>query len=199
MSSEKGKGVLGQRKNGLFFVISAPAGTGKTTLVDKLLNEFSCIKRCVTCTTRTAREGEVDGDHYHFISREKFDEMAEEGAFLEYVNLFEHSYGTPRQWILDQEDQGNHVVLVIDTQGAKKLKGKLDATFIFISPPSIEELRTRMLNRRTESLESIEKRLSEAERELSMLELYDYNVVNDDLDVAYEVLRSIFVAEEHKV
>ncbi|MFT4554110.1 MAG: guanylate kinase [Chlamydiales bacterium] len=197
--SSKDKRVLGQRKSGLFFVISAPAGTGKTTLVDKLLNEFSCIKRSVTCTTRKAREGEVDGEHYHFISQEEFDKMAEEGAFLEYVSLFEHSYGTPKEWILDQENQGNHVVLVIDTQGAMKLKGKLDATFIFISPPSIEELRTRMLNRRTESPESIERRLNEAERELSMLKLYDYNVINDDLDIAYEVLRSIFVAEEHKV
>jgi guanylate kinase len=199
MSSNPVEKVLGTKGKGRFFVISAPAGAGKTTLVDRLISEFPCIKRSVTCTTREARKGEIEGEHYFFLTSEKFNEMIEKKAFLEHVKLFKNSYGTPKQWILEQKDEGNHVILVIDTQGAMKIKETLDATLVFISPPSLEVLRQRLLHRKTESSKSMENRLSEAEREMEMMDNYDYNIVNEDLETAYQVLRSVFIAEEHRI
>lgn len=191
--------VLGALKKGLLFVISAPAGTGKTTLVRMLKEEFSCIVESVSYTTRKMRPNEVPGRDYNFISPEEFEEKITEGEFLEYAQVFGNYYGTSKKFVESQEDKGKHVILVIDTQGALQLmKENLRAVFIFISPPSIEELRSRLYRRRSETDEVIEHRLSWAEKEMALSNKYDYHIVNENLKTAYDVLRSVLIAEEHK-
>ncbi len=189
---------LGGLKKGLLFVISAPAGTGKTTLVRMLKEEFSCIEESVSFTTRKPRPNEVEGRDYHFISREEFEKKIRENEFLEYAEVFGNFYGTSKKFVEAREKKGKHVILVIDTQGAMQLKGKLEAVFIFISPPNFDELKTRLISRKSETEEAIAHRLSWAEKEMALSKKYDYHIVNDHLKTAYEVLRSILIAEEHK-
>lgn len=190
--------LLAPQEKGMCFIVSAPAGTGKTTLIQMLVKEFPNIIASVSYTTRPPRDGEVNGKHYHFISDSQFEEKIAATDFLEYVKLYGYYYGTSKQWIEEKRQQGKHVVLVIDTQGALSLKGRLDATFIFISPPSLQELKSRLTKRQTESQEMVEKRLVWAKQEMEASTSYDYLVVNDDLSVAYQVLRSIFIAESHR-
>lgn len=192
--------LLGNSSKGLVFVLSAPAGTGKTTLVRMLSQEFSCIYESVSCTTRPPRSGEVEGEDYHFLSASAFKEKISQGDFLEYAEVFGYYYGTSRVLVEKQQNLGKHVFLVIDTQGALQLQSqKFVATTIFLSPPSVEELKERLLKRSTESLEVIEKRLSWAREELAVIDRYDYHIINEDLTQAYAVLRSIVIAEEHRV
>ncbi|CUI17002.1 Guanylate kinase [Candidatus Protochlamydia naegleriophila] len=191
-------GLLENRAKGLMFVISAPAGTGKTTLVDMLTNEFASVVANISYTTRQPRSGEVYGQHYHFITQSEFEAKIAASDFLEYVKLYGTYYGTSRRWIEEQRASGQHVILVIDTQGALQLKGRCDATFIFIRPPSLEVLKQRLVHRQTESTEMIEQRLACAERELDAAQYYDYQIINDDLNEAYQVLRSILIAECHR-
>ncbi len=192
-------GLLGEVKKGLIFVVSAPAGTGKTTLVQRLVKEFPSIIASISYTTRQPREGEVHGVHYHFISETQFEAKIAASDFLEFVKLYGTYYGTSRQWIEEQQNQGKHVILVIDTQGALQLKKQLPAVFIFIRPPSLESLQARLIHRKTETTEMIKKRLAWAKTELEAAEQYDYQIINDDLEIAYQVFRSIFIAECHRV
>lgn len=191
--------LLGNHKPGLLFVLSAPAGTGKTTLVQRLVQEFPCVKASISCTTRLPRKGEINGVHYWFVSKEVFDQRVKEDAFLEYVNLYGDCYGTPKNWVEEQLQAGKHVVLVIDTQGGLELRKKENAVFIFIRPPSLNVLKERLMNRKTESEEAIEQRLAWAEKEIREGQTYHYEIVNDDLEIAYQVLKSILIAEEHKL
>jgi guanylate kinase len=192
--------LLGNQAHGLIFVISAPAGAGKTTLVQMLTKEFPSVVRSVTSTTRHPRPGEHEGKDYFFLTRENFEAKIKRGDFLEHAKVFSDYYGTSAQDVKALQAQGKHVVLVIDTQGALQLKKQLkDAVFIFISPPSLEELKKRLHNRKTETPQLIEERLAWADRELKMVNHYDYNVINDHLETAYTVLKSIFIAEDHKV
>lgn len=194
--------LLGDLPTGLVFIVSAPAGTGKTTLVEMLMKEFpNQIVANISYTTRQPRKGEVSGVHYHFISEKEFEDKISQGDFLEYVNLHGNYYGTSRQKVNEQQKQGKNVILVIDTQGGLKLKGKFDAKYIFIQPPSpaLEVLKNRLIARNTEKPEIIEKRLSIAEREIKDGQQYDYQVINDDLTNAYQVLRSIVIAETHRI
>ncbi|MGA8164212.1 MAG: guanylate kinase [Waddliaceae bacterium] len=190
--------LLGNLKKGLIFVISAPAGTGKTTLTHKLVDEFPCVIQNISCTTRIPRENETEGDHYHFLSREEFEKKIRLGEFLEYVKVYEDYYGTPIRWIEEQQNQGKHVVLVIDTQGAMQVKKRCQATSVFILPPSLEALRNRLIERGTESDEDIERRLAWAKHEMKVATIYDYLIINDNLDIAYQALRSLVIAEEHR-
>jgi guanylate kinase len=190
--------VLGGLKKGLVFVVSAPAGTGKTTLVRMLQKEFDCIVESISYTTRQPRPSEIVGRDYHYISLPEFEKKISEGEFLEYALVFGNYYGTSRKFVEDEQRQGKHVVLVIDTQGAIQLMGFLAATFIFISPPSLEELKSRLSSRKSESREAMDQRLSWAENELALASSYDYHIVNDHLKTAYDVLRAIVIAEEHK-
>lgn len=191
--------ILGNLKKGLIFVMSAPAGTGKTTLVRMLINEFPCIVESVSCTTRPPRGGEIPGRDYHFLSKEEFEAKIEAGDFLEYAKVFSQYYGTSKSEVLAQQKNGKHVVLVIDTQGALKLKKeRFPAVFIFLKPPSLAELRERLFKRKTEADQLIEERLAWATHEIEMAEQYDYQIINDSLDHAYDVLRSIIISEEHK-
>lgn len=197
-ANPKEQKVLGNVTKGSVFIVSAPAGTGKTTLVQMLVKEFPSVVASVSYTTRQPRPGEISGIHYHFIDEATFKQKIDSGEFLEYVELYGNYYGTSRKKVLEQQQQGKHVILVIDTQGGLQLKGKVEATFIFIQPKGIDVLRERLTGRGTETAEVIEKRLSHAEREMQQGKQYDYQVVNDNLETAYDVLRSIIIAEEHR-
>lgn len=191
--------VLGNLKRGLLFVLSAPAGTGKTTLMHMLADEFDCVVQSISSTTRMPRPGEIDGKNYHFLSKEEFERKIAANEFLESVQLYGFYYGTSKCWVEEQLQQGRHVVLVIDTQGAVLLKQCCQAVYIFIAPPSLEVLAQRLVLRNTETAEHIAARLSIARDEIAAASAYDYCIVNDDLAVAYQVLRSIIIAEEHRV
>ena len=163
-----------------------------------LTSEFPCTIRSVSCTTRPPRTNEVDGKDYFFLTKEAFEAKIAAGDFLEHAEVFGNHYGTARGFVTEQQKKGKHVILVLDTQGALQLKGRLAATFIFIAPPSMEELRNRLMKRRTESPQLIDERLAWARHELEKASQYDYQIVNDHLDTAYTVLKSILIAEEHK-
>ena len=185
-------------KRGLVFVISAPAGTGKTTLVKMLKEEFHNVVDSISYTTRPPRANEVAGRDYNFISGVEFEKKIKEGEFLEYAKVFHHYYGTSKKRVDAQRAKGKNVILVIDTQGALQLMDQLDAVFIFISPPNLEELRARLYRRKSEDEEAMQTRLSWAEKEMALASEYDYHIVNDNLKIAYDVLRSILIAEEHR-
>ena len=191
--------LLGGLKKGLVFVVSAPAGTGKTTLVRMLTEEFDCVIESVSYTTRKMRPNEIEGRDYHFVSEDKFEKMASEGEFLEYAHVFGNYYGTSKRTLEEQLQLGKHVALVIDTQGANSLKRVLDAVYIFICPPNFEELKKRLHGRKSETHEAIATRLSWAEKEMEASKDYDYLIVNENLKLAYEIFRSIFIAEEHRI
>jgi guanylate kinase len=190
---------LGNLKRGLLFILSAPAGTGKTTLIHRLTSEFSCIVQSISYTTREPREDEINGIHYNFISREEFEKKIQENDFLEFVDLYGYYYGTSREAVEKQLNSGKHVFLVIDTQGALKIRKIYPACHIFVLPPSFEELSKRLAKRKTETPESFQKRIELSKKEIGLADKYDYNIVNDNLETAYQVLRSIVIAEEHRV
>jgi guanylate kinase len=193
------KKILGNTGKKLLFVISAPAGTGKSTLVDMILEEFpNDVAESCSCTTRPPRHNEVSSQHYEFLSVEEFEEKIAAHEFLEYAKVFGNYYGTRKEEVARLHAAGKHVVLVIDTQGAMKIKHQIPAVFIFISPPSFEELRRRLFKRRTEDEDKIQERLLWAKQEIAVAPNYDYHIINDNLDITYQVLRSIFIAEEHK-
>lgn len=191
--------LLGALPRGLVFIVSAPAGTGKTTLVNMLTEEFPCVVAGVSFTTRPPRHGEVNGQHYYFISEEEFAHKISKGEFLEYVRLYGFYYGSSRVWLEEQRNKGKHVILVIDTQGTMQLKGQIDATTIFIRPPSLQELEKRLLLRKSEPQDVIDQRVQWAHEEMKVQDHYDYCIINDDLDTAYQALRSIVIAQEHKI
>ncbi|MEX0962230.1 MAG: guanylate kinase [Simkaniaceae bacterium] len=191
--------LLGHLDKGLIFVVSAPSGAGKTTLVKRLIRDLPVCKRSVSCTTRTKREGESDGKDYFFLSKEAFQQKEDEGAFLETASVFGHEYGTLKSTIEGITNRGHHAFLVIDTQGAAKLRKEIEAIFIFILPPSIEELKARLKKRGSEDEKTKQLRLDESTKEMAQASNYDYQIINDDLDTAYEILRSIVIAEEYKV
>ncbi len=193
--------LLGNLKKGIIFVISSPSGAGKSTLVEMLLKEFPAdLARSITCTTREPRITEQKGKDYFFLSRDEFLAKQRESEFLEFAEVFGNYYGTLKKNVDEILQQGKHVLLVIDTQGAKQMAQlRDDARFIFISPPSMEELQRRLHSRETETKTTMERRLQRARIELSEKIHYDYQIINDDLKTAYQVLRSIIIAEEHKI
>src|SRR5690606_13688351 len=144
-------------------VLSGPAGSGKTTLVKRLLEEFPCVEKSVSYTTRSIRDGESEGKDYHFITEEQFQKKVKSDEFLEYVYLFGHFYGTCKKDVDSRLSLGRHVILVIDTEGAINLFEKEQTVSIFITPPSLEELNRRLCLRKTESAEKILERLAKAE------------------------------------
>ena len=180
----------------LFIVISAPSGAGKTTLCDMLLQNYPEICYSVSCTTRKPRLNEEDGVDYHFMTVEAFKKLIAKGSFLEYAQVHDNYYGTLKAPIYEVLREGQCMLLDIDVAGAAQVRDHV-ATLspndpmrrgfidIFISPPDLEELRVRLFNRATDSQEVIEKRLHNAEQEMARANEYMYQVVNDDLDVAY--------------
>ena len=186
-------------KKGKLFVISGPSGTGKGTICDRIISETDDVELSVSMTTREPREGEIEGKNYFFVSEDEFLKAIEEDGFLEHAKVYEHSYGTPKKAVLERLEKGTDVILEIDTQGAMNIKKKFpEGVFIFIMPPSIEELRRRIESRGKDSPETIELRLGEAEKEMRLADEYDYRVTNDDLDEAVERVKEIMDAEHMK-
>jgi guanylate kinase len=190
--------LLGNVEKGLLFVISAPSGTGKSTLADMLIKEFpEAVERAVTCTTRNPRGAEKEGVDYYFLSDDEYENKLVDDDFLENADVFSNRYGTLASEVDRIRSSGKHAVLVIDTQGALKVRMKTNAILIFVSPPSTQELEKRLEGRQTDTEESISERLSWSTGEMEKSAEYDYLVINDDLQVAYQTLRSIVIAEEH--
>jgi guanylate kinase len=186
-----------QSRNGLLLVVSGPAGVGKGAVDSALLSRNSDIRMSVSATTRAPRPGEIDGVHYFFKSEEEFKRMIKEDAFLEYMHVFDlHYYGTPKSFVMDEIEAGRNVILEIDVQGAMQVKKSFpDAVLIFVAPPSMAELKNRLIGRGTEAPEEIEKRFHTAFTELAYAEQYDYVVVNDVLEMAVGRVESIISAE----
>lgn len=184
-------------KKGRLFVISAPSGAGKTTLLRKVMAELEGLAFSVSHTTRPSREGERNGVEYYFVSDEEFSALRDQNAFLEYAEVHNNFYGTSRQAVLRQLEEGFDVVLDIDVQGAAILRedSQLDAAFVFIMPPSIDKLEQRLRMRGTEDSATITLRIENAKSEIGAAENYRYLLVNDDLEEAVCVLSSIIIAE----
>ena len=183
----------------LFIVLSAPSGCGKSTLVDMLLQEYPDICYSISCTTREPRGEEEDGLDYHFKTKERFEELIKEDAFIEYAKVHDNYYGTLKAPIQEVLAEGNSRILDIDVQGAAKVREfvrnlpntdpmKIGYVDIFINPPSMEELRRRLEGRGTDAPAAIEKRLANAEGEMARANEYMYRVTNDDLGIAYKRL-----------
>ncbi|MCQ2464327.1 MAG: guanylate kinase [Oscillospiraceae bacterium] len=183
---------------GILIVLSAPSGCGKGTILAEVLKDEKFFYS-VSATTRSPRPGETDGVNYHFLSKEQFEELISTGGMLEYAQYCDNYYGTPRDKVTEKLNEGRHVILEIEVQGAMQIREKCpDAVFVFIAPPSVGELRNRLVNRGTETIDVIEKRVSEAAHEISFAPKYDYVIVNDVLETAIDDFRSVIRAEELK-
>ena len=189
-------------KRGKLFVISGPSGAGKGTICKRLIEDSdpSKLALSVSMTTRKPREGEVDGINYFFKTKEEFMQEADRGGLLEYAAVYENYYGTPRAYVEEKLTQGTDVILEIDIQGAMNVKkSRPESVFIFILPPSMDVLRSRLIGRGTETREAVELRLSKTRSEVVHIRDYDYYVVNDDLETAVAETKAIFTAERQKV
>jgi len=181
---------------GVLFVVSAPSGAGKTSLLRALIPSDPRLQLSVSHTTRAPRPGEQDGEHYHFVDRPRFEAMVAAGAFLEHAQVFDNFYGTAEQSVRDVLAAGRDVVLEIDWQGAREMRARFPvAVSVFIVPPDVQTLRERLSGRGQDSAEVIERRMRAARRELSHYGEYDYLVVNDDFAQALADLRAIVAAE----
>lgn len=177
---------------GCVFVIAAPSGAGKSSLVREMLHRDSSLRLSVSHTTRTPRSGEVDGREYHFVSRARFEEMRLNGAFLESAEVYGNAYGTSSVWISEQLDAGEDVLLEIDWQGARQVRTLFpECVSIFILPPSLEALRERLEGRGTDSAEVIARRLSAAREDLSHVNEFEYVIINVGFFDAVEDLAAI--------
>ena len=194
---------------GLLVVVSGPSAVGKDTVLDALLETEAPhfpIQKCITATTRPPRpkDGgasmEIDGVDYHFVSPARFNEMVGEGAFLEFAEVHDCWYGTPRRWVEEKRAAGIDVILKIDVQGGLAVKQQMpDAVLIFLQPPSLEELERRLRGRRSESEDAIAKRLLNARSELAQRRYYDYAVTNSEVSEAVSGIHSILVAEHCRI
>lgn len=187
-------------RRGLMLVISSPSGAGKTSLAKRLIQEHADLGLSVSATTRAARPGELDGREYHFVSQGKFEEMVREGAFLEWAEVHEHLYGSPRAPILERLAAGKDVLFDIDWQGARAIKEAAsgDTVSVFILPPTLAALEKRLRSRAQDADPVIIRRLARAHGEIAMYANYEYVLVNDDFDAAYAKLSAIYVAERER-
>ena len=182
---------------GLMFVVSAPSGTGKTTLCGALSRIFPELHFSVSYTTRPPRPGEINGRDYHFIAPEDFQQMIHRGEFAEWAEIYGYRYGTSVSRLGSMLEEGRDVILDIDGQGARQLREKkLPGIFIFILPPSLRELERRLCNRKTEEKTALEERLRKAKVEMAEACWYDYLIVNDELEKAKEKMMAIVLAEK---
>lgn len=198
MSSSPASRKVGRR--GKLFIVSAPSGTGKTTLVERLVQRVPGLQMSRSYTSRPERVGERDGVDYNFITRDRFDAMVREGAFLEWADVFGNCYGTSAADTDALLVGGNDVVLVIDVQGARQVRSRgIETVGIFVLPPSAEVLEQRLRGRSKDSEEQMSRRLDVACREVSDVVQYEYVVVNDELDTAVNRLEAIVLAERSRV
>ena len=187
-------------RKGLLLVVSGPSGAGKGTICKALLNKNDQIKLSVSATTRKPRNGEVHGVNYFFIEKEEFTKMIENGEFLEYAQIYDNFYGTPKAAIIECLEKGQDVILEIEMQGARQIKEVYpEGVFIFVLPPSLEELKSRIVGRGTETQEEIEKRFSCAFEEINQIVNYDYFIVNEDIEKSVSEVEAIICAEKNKV
>ncbi len=188
------------RRAGKLFILSAPSGAGKTTMLKKVMADLSGLAFSVSHTTRLPRSGEVDGGDYHFVNRDQFEAMREQGLFWEWAEVHGNLYGTSRPAVLAQLAAGLDVILDIDVQGAAMLRqcGDIQAAFLFIAPPSLRALEQRLRGRHTETEETLYMRLHNAKNEMLAVAFYDYLIVNDSLEQAIDILRAIIIAERSR-
>lgn len=187
------------KEKGLLLVISGPSGAGKGTIC-KALMEKNTMWLSVSATTRQPRKGEIDGKNYFFISHEEFLDRIDKDDFLEYAEVYGNYYGTPRSSVIDMLESGKDVILEIDIQGALKVKDAFpEGIFIFILPPSMEELKQRIIKRGSETSESLMTRFMSAYKEINYVSRYSYAVVNDTVELAANKIESIIVAERCRV
>ncbi len=183
--------------SGVLYVVSAPSGCGKGTILETVLKNNKNIYYSVSATTRSPREGEKDGINYYFLSKEEFQKLIDNNGMLEHACFCDNFYGTPRKQVEEKLREGFDVILEIETNGAMQIKKNFpDAILIFILPPSVSELRRRLFKRRTETEEVIEKRLSEAKNEISLAKKYDYIMINAELEKAISNFEAIIVASK---
>jgi guanylate kinase len=189
-----------KQPEGILLVISGPSGAGKGTICQGLLTERKDMAYSVSCTTRQPRKGEVDGVNYFFKTRDAFEDMIRNNGLLEHADVYGNYYGTPRDYVLAQLAKGKDVVLEIDPQGALQVKKSYpDGVFVFIVPPSLDELSKRIYKRGTDAIDVIKRRLSSAANELAYASKYDYIVVNDEVDKAVKKVSNIINAEHLRV
>lgn len=180
-------------------VISGPSGVGKSVLVHRLLDEFPRIRFSVSCTTRPIREGETHGVNYFYLSKSEFEADLDAGRFLEHAEFNGNRYGTHALQFEQAQAEGRDLLLDIEVRGAQQLqKAGREAVYIFILPPDYPTLESRLRNRGTESEQVIQDRLARAAEDVSKIQLYDFIIVNDDLDNAYEELRAVYVAQRSR-
>lgn len=185
---------------GFLLVLSGPSGSGKGTVSQAIMKENKEIVFSTSVTTRTPRPGEVNGENYFFVSKTKFEQMVEKDELLEHAFVHTNYYGTPKQFVFDQIENGEIVLLEIDVQGALQIKKKYkEAVFIFLIPPTMEELRNRLVKRDTESEEEINTRFKNCFRELDFVGEYDYFVINDKVSQAVIDIENIIAAEKLRV
>jgi len=183
----------------IIYVISAPSGTGKTTICNKILAEDKELKLSISYTSRPAKKGEQNGIDYYFVSNSEFEKMIEDNAFVEWANVYGNYYGTPWKAFDELEKSDNDILLEIDVQGGKSIIDKYpSAVLIFILPPSIEELRKRLVLRGRDDSDEINRRIDIVKKEIEYMKYYDYIVVNDNLEVAKEQVLSVVRSERLK-
>lgn len=188
-------------ERGLLIVLSGPSGVGKGTVRQAIFeNDDNKFKYSVSMTTRQKREGEKEGVDYFYRTREEFESLIDKGEMLEYAEYVGNYYGTPLRYVNETRDMGYDVFLEIEVQGAMQIKEKCpDAVFIFLTPPSLDELRTRIEGRGTDSQEVIDKRMKVAVEEIEMMKNYDYAVVNDEVELAVDRIKKIIESEHYRV
>ena len=191
---------MSSKARGLLFIVSAPSGAGKTTLVERLVEQLPHLRMSRSYTSRPARQGETDGVDYNFETRERFEAMAAAGEFLEWADVFGNLYGTRAADTENILAAGDDVVLVIDVQGARKVRARgLQTCAVFVMPPSFEALDQRLRGRSKDSEEAIQRRLQVARNEVAAFGEYDFVVVNDEVAAAVDRLRGIVVAERARL
>ncbi|WP_430605242.1 guanylate kinase [Enterococcus sp. DIV0294] len=188
-------------ERGLLIVLSGPSGVGKGTVRKAIFDsEENDFQYSISMTTRKQREGEVDGVDYYFRSREEFEAMIEAGEMLEYAEYVGNYYGTPLTYVNQTLDEGKDVFLEIEVQGAKQVKDKVpDGVFIFLTPPDLAELKSRIIGRGTDEMSVIEERMAVAREEIEMMALYDYAVVNDEVPLAVQRIKDIIASVHFRV
>lgn len=185
---------------GLLVVVSGPSGCGKGTICRKFLQRNEDMNISISATTRSPRRGEKDGVNYFFLTEDVFKKMISKDEFLEYANVHGNFYGTPKKYVLDKIKKGENIFLEIDIQGALQIKKIYpNGIFVFILPPSMEELKNRIIRRGTESKSDIDRRYKNAFKEIEYINEYDYAIVNDKVEKAVKKLESIVTAEKSKV
>ncbi|MYL48763.1 guanylate kinase [Halobacillus litoralis] len=184
-------------QKGILFILSGPSGVGKGTVRKALFEQSTDLRYSISMTTRDPREGEVDGVDYFFKSRDEFEKLISQGQLIEHAEYVGNYYGTPRQYVEQTLNEGKDVFLEIEVQGALKVRENFpEGVFVFLIPPSLEELKDRIVNRGTETEDKVKNRLKAAKEEIDMMDAYDYVVVNDQIDNAVTKVKAI-VASEH--